>query len=59
MESFNTGIKRKVNAKAEFPMEESLDAFIKTLVTESNVRHFSQAYKVFKQVEDTLESYFD
>ena len=59
VEYFNTVIKRKVNPKAEFPTEESLDTFIGTLATEYNARHFNRAHKGFKQVEDTLESYFD
>ena len=59
VESFNTVIKRKVDPKAEFPTEESLDTFIGTLATEYNARHFDKAHKGFKQVEDTLESYFD
>lgn len=59
VESFNNVIKRKVKPKAEFPTEESLDTFVGTLVTDYNTRHFDRAHKGFKQVEDTLESYFD
>jgi putative transposase len=59
IESFNNKIKSKVKPKAEFPSEESLDNFIGTIVLEHNNRCFNRAHKGFKQVEDTLESYFD
>lgn len=59
VESFNNVIKRKVKPKAEFPTEDSLDSFVGTLVMDYNARHYDKAHKGFKQVEDTLESYFD
>ena len=59
IESFNNVIKRKVKQKSEFPSEESLDNFIGRIALEYNNRFFNRAHKGFKQIKDTLESYFD
>ena len=58
-ESFNNVIKRKAKPKAEFPTEQSLDAFIGIQVMSYNERYFNRIHKGFGQVQDTLESYFD
>ena len=58
-ESFNNVIKRKAKPKAEFPTEQSLDAFIGIQAMSYNDRYFNRIHKGFGQVQDTLESYFD
>ena len=55
IESFNNVIKRKAKPKAEFPTEQSLDAFIGIQAMSYNDR----IHKGFGQVQDTLESYFN
>ncbi|EQM96366.1 hypothetical protein HMPREF0509_00002 [Lactobacillus crispatus SJ-3C-US] len=52
-------IKRKAKPKAEFPTEQSLDAFIGIQAMSYNDRYFNRIHKGFGQVQDTLESYFD
>ena len=59
IESFNNVIKRKAKPKAEFPTEQSLDAFIGIQAMSYNDRYFNRIHKGFGQVQDTLESYFD
>ena len=59
IESFNNVIKRKTKPKAEFPTEQSLDAFIGIQAMSYNERYFNRIHKGFGQVQDTLESYFD
>ena len=59
IESFNNVIKRKAKPKAEFPTEQSLDAFIGIQAMSYNDRYFDRIHKGFGQVQDTLESYFD
>ena len=51
--------KRKAKPKAEFPTEQSLDAFIGIQAMSYNDRYFNRIHKGFGQVQDTLESYFD
>ena len=59
IESFNNVIKRKAKPKAEFPTEQSLDAFIGIQAMSYNDCYFNWIHKGFGQVQDTLESYFD
>ena len=59
IKSFNNVIKRKAKPKAEFPTEQSLDAFIGIQAMSYNDRYFNRIHKGFGQVQDTLESYFD
>ena len=59
IESFNNVIKRKAKPKAEFPTEQSLDAFIGIQAMSYNDRYFNRIHKGFGQVQDTLESYFE
>lgn len=59
IESFNNILKRKIKPKTEFPTEESLDTFIGVQAMEYNARNINRAHKGFKEVQDTLESYFD
>ena len=59
IESFNNVIKRKAKLKAEFPTEQSLDAFIGIQAMSYNDRYLNRIHKGFGQVQDTLESYFD
>ncbi|TDM67631.1 IS256 family transposase, partial [Lactobacillus crispatus] len=56
IESFNNVIKRKAKPKAEFPTEQSLDAFIGIQAMSYNDRYFNRIHKGFGQVQDTLES---
>ncbi|TDN25611.1 transposase, partial [Lactobacillus crispatus] len=44
---------------AEFPTDQSLDAFICIQAMSYNDRYFTRIHKGFGQVQDTLESYFD
>ncbi|MCZ3563277.1 transposase, partial [Lactobacillus crispatus] len=54
IESFNNVIKRKAKPKAEFPTEQSLDAFIGIQAMSYNDRYFNRIHKGFGQVQDTL-----
>ena len=59
IESFNNRLKRETKPKTEFPTEQSLATFIGVQAMDYNDRYFNRIHKGFRQVRDTLESYFD